>query len=224
METNPVPGVDFSALGLGKPTQTTETQDATSTDFLKLFVTQLQNQNPLEPEEGADFLAQLAQFSTVEGIQNMEESLSTFADTMTSSQAIQATSLVGKRVEVLTDQFNYTEGVATRGSLELPSSAQQVVLEIKNSAGEVVRTYEFSSQSKGELPFVWDGLDENGQAVSSGTYTVSAQANFGGTQAGVDTYIASNVESVSINKDSQPLTIHVEGFGQVTLSDVKKIS
>lgn len=224
MNTNPIPGVNFEEIGLSPPTQKNDSEDTKSTDFLQLFVTQMRNQNPLEPEKGADFLAQLAQFSTVEGIKNMEDSLSNVANAMSSSQALQATSLVGKKVEVLTDQFNHAPGNVTKGSFELPSSASNVNLEIKNAAGEVVRSYQFNTQSKGEVPFVWDGLDSNGAPVAPGTYQVKATADIQGTQTALDTFIASNVESVSINKNGEPLVIHVEGFGQVSLNDVKKIS
>lgn len=224
MSNNIVSGVNFADLGLTLPTQTNNKPDSSRTDFLQLFVTQLKNQNPLEPEKGADFLAQLAQFSTVEGIKNMEESLTKVTSAMSSSQALQATSLVGKQVEILSDTAHYQSGRTVNGSIEVPGYTNNVVLEIKDANGNIVRTFNFNAQSTGELPFKWDGLDDNGAPVENGAYQIHARGQYDGVDNQLSTYVLSPVESVSINKNGQPLTIHVEGVGQISLDQVKRIS
>lgn len=224
MSTNIIPSVSLADVGLSAPAQATKKEESQSTDFLKLFVTQLKNQDPLEPEKGADFLAQLAQFSTVEGIKNMEQSLTNVANALSSSQALQATSLVGKKVEVLTNQATLTTGETVKGSIVLDNKVDNLAMEIRNSSGEVVKTYEYGSQSKGDFPFTWDGLDANGQPAAPGKYKLTVKGDISGTETQLSTYVASNVESVSINKNGQPLGINITGLGQVSIDDVKAIS
>lgn len=224
MATNVIPSVSLADVGLNAPTQANKKEDTQSTDFLQLFVTQLKNQDPLEPEKGADFLAQLAQFSTVEGIKNMEQSLTNVASALSSSQALQATSLVGKKVEVLTNQAMLTNGETVKGSMVLDEKVDNLTMEIRNANGEVVKTYEYGSQSKGDFAFSWDGLDDDGQAVAPGKYKLTAKGDVSGVETQLSTYVASNVESVSINKNGQPLGINITGLGQVSIDDVKTIS
>jgi flagellar basal-body rod modification protein FlgD len=224
MSTNIIPSVSLADIGLNTPTQVNKKEDSQSADFLQLFVTQLKNQDPLEPEKGADFLAQLAQFSTVEGIKNMEQSLTNVASALSSSQALQATSLVGKKVEVLTNQAMLSNGEAIRGSMVLTERMDNLRMEIRNANGEVVKTYEYGSQAKGDFAFSWDGLDSDGQAVAPGKYTLTAMGSVLGKETPLNTYVASNVESVSINKNGQALGINITGLGQVSINDVKTIS
>jgi len=223
MSTNAIPNVNLSEIGLNAPVSDNK-EESDSTDFLELFVAQLKNQNPLEPQDGSDFLAQLAQFSTVEGIKNMESSLTDMVNSLNSSQTLQATSLVGKQVEVKTPYANLSEGQSVRGSIEIPTSASNVVLDIKNSQGEVVRSFDFSEQVSGDIGFTWDGLDQNGQAVSPGAYELTARGSIAGEESQLDTYVATSVDSVSINKNGEPIVVNVNGFGQVSLDDIKSIS
>lgn len=224
MATNPIPDINFADIGLTPPQSTEKKEESNSTDFLELFVAQLKNQNPLDPQDGAQFLAQLAQFSTVEGIKNMENSLTNMTNAMTSSQALQATSLVGKKVEVKTPLGILETGQTMNGSIDAPEGATNIVLDIKNLQGEVVRTFEYSAQASGDVGFTWDGLDQNGQSVPSGVYQLSARGQEAGVETQFDTYVATSVDSVSINKNGEPIVVNVNGLGQVSLNDVKSIS
>tara|TARA_R110002110_G_scaffold33533_1_gene114759 strand:+ start:72954 stop:73628 length:675 start_codon:yes stop_codon:yes gene_type:complete len=224
MNTNSIPNVDLSELGLNAPVSADKKEESDSTDFLELFVAQLKNQNPLEPQDGSEFLAQLAQFSTVEGIKNMESSMNSMVSALSSSQTLQATSLVGKQVEVKTGVASLQSGQNVKGSVEVPSNTSNVVLEIKNLQGEVVRTYEYNEQASGDVGFIWDGLDQNGDAVSSGAYQLTARGSIAGQETQLDTYVATSVDSVSINKNGEPIIVNVNGFGQVSLNDIKSIS
>ena len=154
----------------------------------------------------------------------METSLTSVASAISSSQALQATSLVGKKVGVLSDQAQYNNGEAIKGTIEIPESANDVVLEIKDAGGNLVKSISFNTQPQGDTAFTWNGLDDNGAPVANGVYQISARGSMGGGEVGLNTYIASQVQSVSINKNGQPISIQVDGHGSVSLSDIKNVS
>ncbi len=222
-DTGGLQGINLHEIGLRSPV-TVEKEKTEKNDFLQLFVAQLKNQNPLEPQDGSDFLAQLAQFSTVEGIKNMESAFNKIADSLNSSQAMQASNLVGKKVQVRTDTGLYSPGSKLNGAIELPRAVNDLVLEVHDSAGHIVKTYNLNAQSKGDVAFAWDGLDDNGNAVPGGAYRFVAKAHVDGLLSQFDTFIASNVDSVTINKNGQPMTLNVSGFGKVSIEDIKTIS
>ncbi len=222
-DTGGLGNVNLQELGLRSPV-TIEKDKTEKNEFLQLFVAQLKNQNPLEPQDGSDFLAQLAQFSTVEGIKNMESAFTKIADSLNSSQAMQATSLVGKKVQVKTDVGLHLPGSKVSGAIELPRAVNDLVLEVQDPYGQVIKRYDLNAQSKGDLAFNWDGTDENGNPVPAGAYRFVAKAHIDGTLNQFDTYIASNVDSVTINKNGQPMTLNVSGFGKVSINDIKTIS
>ncbi|MGD9591666.1 MAG: flagellar hook assembly protein FlgD [Candidatus Berkiella sp.] len=223
-DTGNLQGINLQEIGLKSPITMDTNNKTEKNEFLQLFVAQLKNQNPLEPQDGSDFLGQLAQFSTVEGIKNMETAFNKIADSLTSSQAMQATNLVGKKVQVRTDTGLHLPGNQVSGSIEIPRAVNDLVLEIQNEVGHVVKTYQLNAQNKGDLAFSWDGTDENGDTLPAGAYRFVAKAHVDGTLNKFDTFIASNVDSVTINKNGQPLTLNVSGFGKVSINDIKTIS
>lgn len=222
-----IPGLpqqtQLEELGLSQAQAKTEAKDST-TDFLSLFVAQLQNQNPLEPQDGADFLAQLAQFSTVEGIQNLDKSVNQMASSLQSTTALQASSMVGRKVEVPSQFAQLHSGEAVRGSIEVPSSVTDLTLEIANAQGQVVKTLSLGSAQEGEQSFVWNGLDDNDASLPEGTYQIRATATVDGEQTNFTTLTRANVDSVTIDKNGKGLMLNVSGFGPMSIDDVKTIS
>lgn len=222
-ESNGISGVDFSQLGLQSPIKVND-EKSEKNQFLQLFVAQLRNQNPLEPQEGAEFMSQLAQFSTVEGIKNMELAFNKIAESMNSNQALQASALVGKKVQVKTDTSIYLQGDKVNGSIEVPENVNNLSIEIRELNGNLVKNYQLGAQQKGDLAFMWDGLDDNGNAMPSGMYQFIARGNINNQEVQFDTFMASNVDSVTINKNGQAPTLNVSGFGSVSLNEIKTIS
>ncbi len=210
-------------LGLNSAQTNAKTEQST-TDFLKLFVTQLQNQNPLEPQEGAEFLSQLAQFSTVEGIQNLDTSFSKMANTLQSTTALQATSMVGRQVEIPTDEAKLTSGQPMQGSIDVPSSVSDLSLELVNGEGLVVKTMKLGTVSPGHFPFSWNGLDDNETAVPSGSYSLRAKGTIDGEETRFATFSQANVDSVTIDSNGKGLMLNVSGHGSISIDDVRKIS
>jgi flagellar basal-body rod modification protein FlgD len=165
--TNTSTGGLAAAAGAGKNTLG---KDA----FLQLLVTQLKNQNPLEPQDNGAFVAQLAQFSSLEGITTLNDTVSGIAGNYNSSQALQASSLVGRSVITPGDKAVVDTSKSMNGSVVVPGSVAGVTLKIADKDGKTVRTIDMGSQTAGDASFIWDGKDACGHHGASGTYTFTA--------------------------------------------------
>lgn len=205
----------FQEIGLNSPGEEKK-EKSQQTQFLDLFVAQLKNQNPLDPKEGADFLAQLAQFSTVEGIQNMQTSISSLAKTFQSNSALQATSLVGKSVYVKTHESTI-KGVdqPLKGIVNIPEYAQDVKISIRDETGTLQEQFTLGDVSSGEIPFHWQGFP--------GKYAIQANGIINGKNTSLDTYMSSNVDSVTIPRNGGGLILNIDGLGTIPLDEVKTI-
>jgi len=192
-------------------------------DFLKLLVTQLNNQNPLNPQDNTEFVAQLAQFSSVESLQNLNTSVDSILSNYSSSQALQASSLVGRAViaEGSTSVVNTATGMS--GSVVLPSSGSNLSVGVYNSAGSLVDTIPLDATSAGSHSFSWDGKDSDGNTLASGTYTFKATAAIGGTSTALATYLPNTVSSVTLGTSGSDMTLNLADGTSVALANVKTI-
>ncbi len=193
-------------------------------EFLKLLVTQMNNQDPLSPQENGEFIAQLAQFSTVEGIETLNTSMESLLNGYQSSQALQASSLVGRTVIVPADQAMVDTAEGIKGQLALPSFSDNVFVNVTNSAGSVVTRLNLGSQPSGMHDFVWDGKNSSGNLMPSGRYTFEAQAAIGGENKQLATLLPANVDSVSLgNGKGGGMMLNVAGLGSISLSNIVSI-
>ena len=192
--------------------------------FLQLLVTQLKNQNPLDPQDNSAFVAQLAQFSSLEGITTLNSTVSSLAGNYNSSQALQASSLVGRNVIVQTNTVQLDDpSKGMTGSVTVPSSIAGGTVSITDSSGAVVRTIDLGSRAAGSASFTWDGKDKDGNLVKTGTYTVKANASINGTSTDMATYLPATVTSVTISQTGGELMLNLSGKGTVALSKVQTI-
>lgn len=191
-------------------------------DFLKLMTTQLQNQDPLKPMENGDFLAQIAQFSAVEGIETLNENFSALSDSLVSNQALQATNIVGRTVLAPTGVAALAQGGSIRGTVELPAASGEVVVNVYDQAGQVVRRLELGSQASGSTQFQWDGLKNDGSFATPGNYFISAEAGIDGKFESVETLLASEVRSVTLS-NSGGLLLDLDGIGSLDFGEVRQI-
>ncbi len=189
--------------------------------FLQLMITQLKNQDPLKPMDPSEFLGQLAQFGTVTGIQNMQDSLTGLSDSLRSSQVINGTSLVGHNVLVVTDTAALGEEGDIVGTVTVPENASAVALLVTDSSGQLVRRMPLSTQ-EGEIAFVWDGMDDRGQRADAGNYTFSTVATVGGATGEIETRLVGYVGSVTIDPSNQKLTLNTD-LGAIPLSQVRSV-
>ena len=192
-------------------------------DFLQLLVTQLQNQDPTNPQDNSAFVAQLAQFSSLQGIQTLNTSVNNIASSFTSSQALQASSMVGRSVIVPTSQAVVDTTKTFTGTATVPSSVSDVTLKISDSTGKVVRTIDMGAQSAGNASFAWDGKDDSGTLLSSGTYTFAATAPISGTATALTTNLQATVSSVTLGQNGGEMMLNLAGLGSIALSKVQTI-
>jgi flagellar basal-body rod modification protein FlgD len=191
--------------------------------FLQLLVTQLKNQNPLEPQDNGEFVAQLAQFSSLEGITTLNDTVSGIAGNYNSSQALQASSLVGRSVIAPGDKAVVDTSKSMTGTVAIPTSVPAATLKITDKDGTVVRTIDMGSQVAGNASFIWDGKDNAGKTVESGTYTFAASATIDSQAVSLVTNLPATVNSVTISQTGGELMLNLAGLGSIALANVQTI-
>lgn len=212
-----------SATGDSSGSETKKTSQLGKDEFLKLMVAQMNNQNPLEPQGNGEFIAQLAQFSTVEGITNLNTSVSSILSGSQSSQALQASTLVGRKVIVDTDKVKVDTSADFKGALNLTASSPNVWVNVYNDAGNQVNRLNLGQQSSGLVNFTWDGTDANGKKLDAGTYRFEAQANVNDTTTAMKTSLPANVDSVTLGQNGSEMTLNLAGVGSIGISKVQAV-
>ena len=193
--------------------------------FLKLFTTQLQNQNPLDPVKNEAFIAQLAQFSTLEATSSMSDSLDRFVNDQRSETLMRGASLIGKNVFTENGSFHQNGGEEIEGFMEIAFPADEVILSVHNAeTGEIVNRFQLGPQSDGEIPFIWNGGDLNGKAAEKGVYAFSAIAMRGSGKQTVSTFAPTEVKGVSWDQLSGGAFLDLADGYTLPLASVKRIS
>jgi flagellar basal-body rod modification protein FlgD len=191
-------------------------------DFLKLMTTQLQNQDPFAPMDNGEFLAQIAQFSTVDGIQKLQDSFEKLSQSLVSNQALQASGLVGRSVLAPTGIAALGEDGGVKGVVEVPASSNEVQVTIHAASGETIRRLPLGSQPAGNARFQWDGIKDDGTRALPGTYFIAASGQYEGRQVALDTLLASEVESVTLGGGGG-LLLDLRGVGLIDFTEVRQI-
>lgn len=206
------------------------------TAFLELMIAQLNNQDPLSPKENGEFIAQLAQFSSVEGLERLNNNFDNFATSFTSNQALQASSLVGRSVTVPSETGVTDMNGVISGVIEVPESTGNVTMQILDDKGALVDEINLGAQPAQDMVFRWNGaqLELNGQLLESyipasgealppGKYTIRATASQGAEQVGLATSVSANVNSVTLGNGGA-ITLNLAGIGPVSIEDVKQFN
>jgi flagellar basal-body rod modification protein FlgD len=220
-------GFDYSKLTVTPKKDTGTTAKKTSLgqeEFLKLMTTQMTHQDPSQPMQNGEFITQMAQFGTVSGIQDLQKSFSEFSSSITSSQALQATSLVGRNVLAPGKQGVLAAGGNISGNINLPKSVTSVRLKIIDSAtGLAVRDENLGPHAKGAMPFEWDGKKTNGDVAKPGVYKIEATAYVDDKNTALETDISSRVDSVSMGTGANGIKVNLTGLDSVNFSQIKQI-
>lgn len=216
----------FAGLGLAADTRqagpTSRADELGLGTFLKLMVTQLNNQDPFKPMENGEFLGQIAQFASVSGLDKLNNSFDELSGSITSGQALQAGSLVGREVLAPTDAGYLPAGGSLRGQVTLEQSSPQVVLRVTDRVGQLVREMPLGAVPAGPLNFAWDGLDESGGYAAPGVYQVSVEAVQDDRSEDLFTQVFSRVESVNLG-GRNGLMLNLEGLGPIAFNSVQQI-
>lgn len=192
-------------------------QTLDQSDFLKLMVTQMTNQDPTKPMDANDMVAQMAQFSQVAATQELQSSFDTLSSNLTGDQFVRAASLVGNDVLVPSSAGKLTDSTLS-GAVNVPTSGTYVSVQIKDSAGNVVRTIPMGQPDAGLQQFTWDGKSDDGTQLADGVYQISATS---GTTA-ADTFIKGKVEGVGAS-GTDGTYVQVAGYGGALLSQIAQI-
>lgn len=188
--------------------------------FLTLLLAQLKNQDPLNPMDGTEFSAQLAQFSSLEQLVNMNDKLGSMEKIQQGSNQLQALNLIGKEVEADGNSLSLKEGEMAKASFNVGEWAECLV-NIFNQDGKLVRQLELGGLEPGEHPFLWDGKDLSGNQMGEGSYPFEIVAvNARGDTLSVDTRIQGRVDSINLENASPTLYI---GETALTLDQIKDI-
>lgn len=192
--------------------------------FLTLLTTQLQNQNPLDPMKNEQFVAQLAQFSQLEGITNMSTSLSDVADVIRSDRIMTGANLVGKSVFGQTGRITTDGQSASAIEFNLPYGADQVEVGIYDPvSGALMRSMVIGPQSSGTLNIAWDGRKADGAAAQAGSYIVRGNVVVSGKSEAVVPSTYSRVETVSWDALNNDLNLNLAGGAVIPMDQVTRI-
>lgn len=188
-------------------------------DFMKLMIAQMKNQDPTKPLDGQEYLGQLAQFSTLNSIQELQKSFDTLAQSLTTFQTTQATNLVGKDVLVESDQGYYTSGQPIQGEISLPESTVNLTVKVYSASGQLVNTMSLGTQPAGQVGFSWGGQG----SVGAGVYRIVAEGTVNGEAQQFGTQVWNRVESVSVGQSGQSSSLNLAGVGLVDMDSIREI-
>lgn len=191
--------------------------------FLELMLTQIKHQDPLNPMESGDFLSQIAQFGTVNGITELNNSFASLSGSLQSSQALQASTMVGNTVLVPGNTSELVSGGQITGAVDLSSSTSNLVLNITDATGQTVRQVDLGSHAGGLTKFTWDGLDNSGNPLPSGSYTIEAAGLIGGEAVAQSVLVNAKVESVTLSKNGGEPLLNLGVLGTVSINEVREI-
>jgi flagellar basal-body rod modification protein FlgD len=188
--------------------------------FLTLLVTQLKNQDPLNPMDNAQLTSQLAQISTVNGIQQLNTTMQNLGSSLTSGQSLQAASLIGHQVLTGGNSLGLAGGAAI-GGVQLSGNASSVIVQISDPAGNPIRSFDLGGQAAGIVPFQWDGRTDAGAQAAVGTYSFKVKAVSGSQTVSATSLTAGNVSSVTLG--SGGVGVNVDGIGALQLQQIMSI-
>ena len=180
---------------------TSTTEELGKDDFLLLLVTQLQNQDPLNPTDNTEFVSQLAQFSSLEGIKNMEETMGTVADGISDMQKWSLSDLIDNTVKFESSSFDFS-GEPVSIEYSLGSNAESANVSIYDASGTLIKSVDAGALNSGTYELQWDGTDAAGAVAASGTYTINITAvDSSGASVDTSTYVSGKVTSVTYGSD-----------------------
>ncbi len=215
--------LDFLQPKREAPSKGGKKQELGQSSFIKLMVAQMKNQDPTKPLDPNQFMSQLAQFSTVNGILELQKTVESVAQGMVADQSVRAAGLVGHEVLAEGGTADLATGGSVAGVVQLDASTSDLTLKIYGDNGALVRTLPMGSHQAGRVPFQWDGFADDGAAARPGRYRIVAEA---ADQDGVHQAVVAlpqKVESVAIPPPGGELELNLSSGATIPLSGVQEI-
>ncbi|MEP1740024.1 MAG: flagellar hook assembly protein FlgD [Kangiellaceae bacterium] len=222
--SNPTENI-FTDIGINPPRNedTSATKELGQADFLMLLTTQLANQDPLSPTDSKEFISQMSQFSSVDSLQTLVNKFDDLSTSLTSNQALQASSLVGRQVLIPSAVGYVPNETGMSGQINVPSHTNNLRFEIRDAAGQLVRRIDVGDRDAGDIEFYWDGNNEAGEFVGEGQYEIAAFGSINGTTEQLPTSIRAQVQSVNLGGAGGGIFLNLTGLGQINFNDVKAV-
>lgn len=191
-------------------------------DFMALLVAQMKNQDPTNPADQSEFLSQIAQFSMVNGIDDLGTSFNGLAGSMYTAQAMQASNLVGH--DVLTDSNTayLAAGGNVGGTIDVPETSEYAVMKVTNAAGEVVDSIDIGAIGAGSQRFAWSGFDSNDNALPEGAYSFHVEGVINGERVGIPVRMYDTVDGVAVDGSRTNVLLQLAGGDTVGLSQISE--
>ncbi|MFO1349953.1 MAG: flagellar hook assembly protein FlgD [Gammaproteobacteria bacterium] len=205
-----------------KPAASRRTDGLGQQDFIQLMVAQLKNQDPTKPQDGQEYLSQLAQFSTLNGIQGLQNSFEKFAASLQSVFALQASNLVGHDVMIQSASGYLGDTGAVEGGIDVDADVNDLTLVVTDARGQEVRRLNLGSHAAGQADFTWDGNDENGARLPPGAYRIHVEGQVNGESKHFDTVVRAAVQSISLDPQ-QGVVLNLQGLGEYDLGAIREI-
>ncbi|MHB1590569.1 MAG: flagellar hook assembly protein FlgD [Sulfuricella sp.] len=199
---------------------TTSTVQDTQDRFLKLLVTQMQNQDPLNPLDNAQVTSQMAQLSTVSGIEKLNTTLQAMSSSFLSSQSLQAAGMIGRSVLAPGSSLLLQNGAAA-GGFQLTQPVDHAIVTIKGAAGNTLHSVDLGAQQAGNVMFQWNGITDSGANAANGAYTFEVSATQGGQKVAAVNLALGKVGSVSLGTSG--VTLNTDALGSLDVTKVKQI-
>lgn len=192
-------------------------------EFLSLMLAQLKHQDPLKPLENGEFVAQMAQFSTVSGIENMNKSVQQLAESLTGNQLLQSSSMIGRQALVPGDDVVLQENQNALVHYQLPENATDITLRIHNASGELVQVAAIGSRQTGTHSFDWDGSKSDGSTAAPGIYTASITYAGQQGESSASIYKESRITSINTLSGGTGFEFETESGETLSLQDIIKL-
>ena len=199
-------------------------QQLSQEDFFAMLTEQLANQDPTAPVDNDQMVAQMTSFTMADGISQLNDKFESFAASMTSNQALQASSLIGQNVLVQGNIGHMAaQGDGISGVVVNEQPVQNMKINIENQYGEVIKTIDAGTQAAGNIAFEWDGKDTQGNDMPEGDYVITATGEVDGENTQLSTAVNRHVGSVSLAGSGQGVILNLAGDVSINLDDVIQI-
>ncbi len=189
--------------------------------FLKLLVSQLKNQDPLNPMDNAQLTSQLSQISTVTGIEKLNTTMQSLSASFMSAQSLQSAGLIGHTVYTDGNTLGFNGSAPALGGVNLSQSADSLKVNVLGPSGNVVRQIDLGAHQAGLVAFKWDGLSDGGANAAAGSYSFEIKASSGGQTVPTSSLMSGQVSSITLGTDGAHA--NVNGIGDVPVGQIKQI-
>ncbi|MCB1740477.1 MAG: flagellar hook assembly protein FlgD [Gammaproteobacteria bacterium] len=191
--------------------------------FLELMTAQIKHQDPFEPMQNGEFIAQMANFASVESLSKMSENMASLVSALSTDQVLRAATLVGHEVLIPDSSMELGADGGARGAVMADFAGERIAVTVRDSSNQVINQFEVDANGVGSNMFEWDGTDRSGSRVAAGTYYFTAESGATGTTQAVQTAAPRRVTSVAPGVDGVAANLKLSGGGSTTLEQIIEI-